>query len=332
MPQKKHRRLWLILNLFISTALIVLSILIVLNRQRIIDQINVWEFHSTAALDALVERAGMNSYGEFLYHASEPTLDGTQNFNSECARIENTVSILGCYTNSKIYIYDVTDPQLYGISEVTAAHETLHAAYDRLNVDEKNKVDVLLETEYAKLQNNPDYTDRMAFYARTEPGDRDNELNSVVGTEVANISPELESYYRQFFTDRQKSVSLYVKYNSVFKKLKQKADALASQLNSLTKTINNLTKQYNANAATLNSDIRVFNAKVNNSGFSSQSEFDEARAVLVERTSILEDARNTVNSDIKQYDSLLAEYNSNAAESNKLYNSIDSTLAPAPSV
>jgi len=332
MLNQKRSKVWIIVNSVICLLLIAASAWVVLNRQFVIDQIAVWQFHSTPQLDALVDRAGMNNHGKFFFLASRPVLDGTQNFNNECARIESTTSILGCYSNNQIFIYDVTDKALDGVREVTATHETLHAIYNRLSTDEKDKIDVLLEAEYKKLQGNKDYADRMAFYARTEPGERDNELHSVVGTEIAKISPELETYYSKYFTNRQDVVALNKKYMSKFIDLKTKANALAAQINDLTSSITTRTNQYNSDAKKLDSDIRAFNLRAKNGDFTSQAQFDAERSVLATRSSELNDVRSSINSDISTYDKLLAEYNSLASESKKLYNSIDSTLAPAPSV
>ncbi len=47
-------------------------------------------------------------------------------------------AILGCYNPSSrdIYIYNVTNSELDGVKEVTAAHEMLHAAWERLSESE----------------------------------------------------------------------------------------------------------------------------------------------------------------------------------------------------
>ncbi len=306
--------------------------LIIVNRQRVVDQITVWQFHSTSEINTLVDRAGMNDNGKFYYLASQPKLDATSDFNNECNRIENVTAILGCYSGSRIYIYDVTNKQLDGVREITATHETLHAVYVRLSTDEQSKVNTLLETEYKKLENNKDYTDRMAFYARTEPGERDNELHSVIGTEIANISPALETYYSKYFSDRQKVVALDIKYNSVFQKLETRANELARQLNTLALSISNDSTQYNADAQVLNDDIVAFNNRAENGQFLSQAQFTSERSVLSDRVVELDAMRTSINNDITNYNSILIEYNSIASESKKLYNSINSTLAPAPSV
>ncbi len=315
-----------------SLVLIAASLLLVANRQYIVDQITVWEYQPTSEIASLVERASLNDTGKFLFYASQPKLDGTQDFNAECERTETVTSILGCYNDNRIYIYDVTDTRLDGIREVTAAHETLHAAYYRFSDAEKDKVNLLIETEYKKLKIDKKFAELMAFYDRTEPGQRDNELFSIIATQVTDIDSQLESYYNRFFYDRQTVVALYEKYSSVFRELEAKADALATQINALASSISERSSQYNTDAKILNSDIASFDARAASGDFISQAQFYAERAVLMERVSELNALRASVSDDITKYYSLLAEYNSIATESTKLNNSIDSTLAPAPSL
>lgn len=320
------------INTVVCLALIGLSLTIIVNRQLVVDQITVWQWQPNSEMDALIDRAGMNDYSKFLFHASRPVLDSTQNFNVECDRIENSTSILGCYSNYRIYIYNVSDKQLDGIREVTSSHEVLHAVYQRLSDQEKTDINVLLEAEYKKIETNKDYSDRMEFYARTEPGERYNELHSVIGTEIANIDPKLETYYKKYFTDRQKVVDLNTKYSSVFANLRNHANALITQMDSLIKSINERTAQYNTDVVTLNKDILAFNAKATSEGFTSQAQFNSERAALTNRVTTLDATSSSIHADVVTYNTILKEYNSIASESKKLYNSIDSTLAPAPSV
>ena len=331
-PQSHSNKFGTIVIIVISCILTAMSLFLVFNRQYVIDQIAVWQYHPTSAVTTLIDRTGVNDYGKFLYLASKPKVDATQSFNNECDRVEKITSILGCYSDYHIYIYDVTDPQLDGIKEVTAAHETLHAAYIRMSLDEKAKVNALVEAEYKKLANNKDLTEMMAFYARTEPGQRGNELHSVIGTEIANISPELEAHYKKYFTDRQKVVNLYNKYISVFQKLSNRASELSDQLKVLAATITTSLAQYNTDAQTLNNDITTFNKRATDGDFSSLSQFYAERNRISSRVADLDVTRTTINADVVKYNATLDEYNSIASESKKLYNSIDSTLAPAPSV
>ena len=140
------------------------------------------------------------------------------------------------------------------------------------------------------------------------------------------------TYYSKYFTDRQKVVALNTKYISVFKNLQNHADELSQQLNSLASSIPIKTSQYNSSVIALNSDIVSFNQRADSNGFTSQAQFNSERTALSVRVAELDTIRAGINDDIANYSSILAEYNSIASESKKLYNSIDSTLAPAPSV
>jgi len=331
LPQKRSKS-GLVISIIVCLFLVFCSTLIVLSRQRIIDQITVWKFNPSSEIANIASRDKMSSYGKFLFYASQPELNSTQTFNSVCNRIENTTSILGCYSNSRIYIYDVTDENLDGVREVTSAHETLHAAYARMSSSDKLKINKLLEAEYKKLENNKSFTDLIAFYDRTEPGERDNELHSVIGTEISKLDPVLETYYKQYFDNRQDVVALYYKYNGVFQSLSDRAKTLSDQLNLLAESITSDSTQYNEGVQVLNVDIEQFNKRATIGDFTSQAQFNSERAVLSSRVDSSDSMRASINDEINKYNLILTEYNSIASQSKKLYNSINSTLAPAPSV
>lgn len=308
------------------------AIVLLLNRHYIVDQITVWQYTPSGEIAALAERGKMNDRGRFYFYASQPSLEDAASFNQKCSRKEQSVAILGCYNGRYIYIYNVTDPKLDGIREVTAAHEMLHAAYDRLSDEDKTKVTSLLEVEYTKLKNDKRYADRMAFYARTEPGERENELHSIIGTEVKHISSELEDYYKRYFSDRNQIVGLHNQYESVFRELQAKADLLVQQLTALGDEIEADTLMYNKEVTRLNEDIQSFNARAENGGFSSEEEFDSTRNSLVDRTNRLDAMRTSINSKVARYDVLRSELQQAASQSEALNKSIDSTLDPAPSI
>lgn len=320
----------------VSLAVIAVSALVALflfvNRQQVIDQVTVWQYQPNSVVAQLASRSSMSGTGKFYFYASRPAVEDAKPFNQDCGRKEASTAILGCYNGQNIYIYNVTNTQLDGIKEVTAAHEMLHAAYARMGSDEKKAVDKLLEAEYDKLKANKDIAERFAFYARTEPGERDNELHSVIGTEIASISPALEEHYKKYFLDRSKVVILHDKYASVFAQLQARSDALSAQLTSLGNKIEQETKAYNAAVSTLNADIVEFNRKANGGGFSSKAEFDSERTSLVARAATLDATRDTINSEITRYNALRDELKSVASQSETLNQSIDSSLSPAPSL
>lgn len=310
----------------------VLAILLFVNRQYVVDQIAVWQFRPSAEIAALVSRSSMSDSGKFYFYASKPSLEAASTFNEKCTDKEESTAVLGCYNGQSIYIYDITDSQLDGIRDVTAAHEMLHAAYLRLSDSERKEVDALVETEYAKLKDDSIFAQRMAFYERAEPGERDNELHSIIGTEVGTISGALEKYYKKYFNDRTKVVALHTKYITVFNTLQQKADQLSAQLTTLGDSIERRSAAYNTNIQQLNTDIKLFNEKASSGGFVSTPTFNAERAGLVARTGVLDAERSAINADVDRYNALRVDLEAVASQSEALNRSIDSSLAPAPSV
>ena len=321
-----------VIGLVIILVSVILALWLLANRQQVLDQVSVWQYQPSSTITQLADRSGMNDTGKFYFYASQPKIEEATAFNKDCGTTETSTAILGCYNGRYIYIYNVTNTQLDGIKETTAAHEMLHAAYGRLSGSDKQYVDKLLEAEYQKLKDNKDFAARMAFYAKTEPGERDNELHSVIGTEVASISPELEQYYTRYFQDRTKVLTLHNNYASVFANLQQQSDTLSAQLTTLGDTINQQTKEYNTDVSTLSADINTFNQRANSGGFSSKAEFDSERAALVARVAQLDQMRETINGEIAQYNALRSQLQTIASESQALNQSIDSSLAPAPSL
>jgi hypothetical protein len=318
--------------LIISLVAMMVTGWLVLNRQLVVDQLSVWQYQPTSSVASLATRADMSDKGRFIFYASQPAVEDSEQFNQNCGRKEQSTAILGCYDGRRIYVYNIVNAQLDGIKEVTAAHEMLHAAYQRMDAAEKTRVDALIEAEYAKLKDNKELADRLAFYARTEPGERDNELHSVIGTEVATISPELEAHYKNYFSDRQATVALHAKYDSVFAGLQAQSAALSAQLTVLGDAIEKGSASYNTAVAQLNQDVANFNSRAASGGFSSRSEFESARSALVARANALNAQRDQINGDVVRYNALRAELSQLAVQTDALNRSIDSSLSPAPSV
>jgi len=321
-----------IVSFIVCTILITGSFFILFFRQRILDQITVWQFRPAQGISILTDRLGLNNNGKLIFYASQPELDSSNHFNEVCNRIEYTTSILGCYSNFRIYIYNVTDVKLDGIREVTAAHEMLHAVFQRMSDAEKTKLGVLLEAEYKKLENDKNFVDLIDFYAQTEPGERINELHSVIGTSVASIDPVLEAHYSQYFSNRQLVVQLYTKYNGVFQDLNDHAKVLMDQLNALSISIPARSSQYNLDVQTLNSDINLFKSRTENHYYASQWQLNVDQSALNVRIDAMNTTMINIKDEINNYKTILTEYNSIASESRKLFDSMDSKLVEAPSV
>lgn len=325
---KSPRILPKLLLIFFLMAFVVF---IFLNRQYVIDQIIVWIYRPSDEATQLAKDAGIDGYGNFLYLASQPAIESPADFNTVCGTVEATTSILGCYSDYRLYILNVTDEKLKGVKEVTAAHEMLHAAYSRIQDDEKIKINALLDAEYQKIKDDKSLKERVAFYEKTEPGQLYNELHSVIGTEVGNIGSELEAYYKKYFSDRSKVVALNARYISVFKELTDRATALSLKLSALSDSINSRSTQYNKDLNTLNTDVADFNQRAQSNSFTSQAQFNSQRSALEARVAAINALRNEINSDTDNYNNLLEEYNSIVLASKKLYDSIDSKKLEAAS-
>ena len=318
----------------ISIVLLGCAVFLLLNQQYVKDQITVWSYKPGDSIQRIEDRIDFTSKGKFYFYATQPEVDGSEKFNSDCPRQEVGNPILGCYTAGRMYVYDVTDTQLDGIEEVTAAHEMLHAAWERMGTKDQTRIGSLLKTQYQTLTSNTDLTERMSYYQRTEPGEFENELHSILGTEIDSLSPELESYYSTYFTDRHKVTALHSKYNTVFTTLKAQSDSLYTELTSLGESIDSRTTQYNADIKMLTTDIQTFNARANNGNFSSVSQFNSERAVLLSRTNTLDAVRQAISSDIDTYNTKYEAYQKLSTQIESLNKSIDSIkdLQPAPSI
>lgn len=296
------------------------------------DAVSYFSYHPTVAIEQIASRDKLTDLGKFYFYADNPGVEASATFSKACDNKESGTAILGCYVNNRIYVYDVTDNRLDGIEEVTAAHELLHAVYQRMSDSDKATVNALVEAEYVKLQKDPTFAERMAYYARTEPGERDNELHSIIGTEVASISPELEAHYKQYFANRAQIVAFHDAYNGAFVKLADQAKSMSKQMDKLNTQITAMSKQYDADVKNLNADIADFNQRAKNGGFSSQSQFNSERQALVSRASSIAAEHTDINNMVDKFNTLRSQYNDIVTQSNDLYKSIDSTLAPAPKV
>jgi hypothetical protein len=149
---------------------------------------------------------------------------------------------------------------------VVAAHEMLHAAYDRLSPWAKKKLNSELEQQVTTL-NNASLNKRLQDYASFEPGARDNELHSILGTEYANLSADLEHYYSQYFQNRAQVVADNQEFNQVFSGLEDEISSLESKISSQesiaqARLQNGNVAGYNAMVGPINELINQYNADI----------------------------------------------------------------------
>ncbi len=288
-------------------------------------------FHPTSQVSSISDRLKLTDRGRDVFYAAQPLIETKTAFNTSCQSAERTAAILGCYYRDHIYLYDIKNAKLDGTLEVTAAHEMLHAAYQRLNWFERQRVDALIQAAYEKVKNDANLKEVMQYYSQAEPGAEVNELHSILGTTVASLGPELESYYAQYFSDRSVVVALNAAYNKVFGDLKQKADELQQKIKSAEPQLKADLASYEFERQQVESDITSFNQQASSGAFRTQASFNAARSALVARVDTLNARRDALNRRVNQYNADVAALNALAVEANDLYQSINGA-EPAGSV
>jgi len=330
-----HGRVVLVvLAILLNVALVLVIAWLVTHRDRVIDQVTVWNYTVPATIAEYAARADLTDGGRFLLYASTPSVSAGRAFDAACSTRQEGVGILGCYlpATRQTHLFDVTDARLDGLEEVVASHEMLHAAWDRMGAAERGALAPLLDAEAAKRTDDKDLTDKLAFYATTEPGERLNELHSILGTEYGSLSPALEKHYALYFSDRTVVVGLHDKSNAVFVDQQRQITNLTTQITALAAGIDADYAAYNAGYDALSTDVANFNARAKSGDFGSQSAFEAERNELLARQSDLDAQYQSIADRHARYDGLVAQLTSLNAEVDALNRSINITPRTPPSL
>lgn len=240
------------------TTLVVLIGLIVtvwIKQQQIVDWWRLRGYTPSAAVAELATEDTMNAYTRHLFYLNRPRLLSTVTaFRQYCPENSNTI-VLGCYhpDQNGIFIYDVQDPTLAGLQQVTAAHEVLHSIYARLSSSQRKTLDIELESYYEHGLTDTNVKAEVTLYKQTEPTAVYDEMSCTFGTEIATLPSDLEAYYAQFFTDRQIIVTYEEQYQVQFTSRQQQIAGYDSQLNTMKKQIDSEESSLNTEDSSLQS-------------------------------------------------------------------------------
>jgi hypothetical protein len=206
-----------------------------LQHDAVLDWVHSRGYTPTRDVSGLADHTTMTPYGKRLFFVNYPAIEEKDTFNKNCPDASHEVAVLGCYRGNRngIHLYHVTDARLAGITEVTAAHEMLHQAFDRLSTSDKKRVSDMLNSYYKNGLTDKNIIDKMASYKKLEPNDMVNEMHSVFGTEVGKLPADLETYYKQYFTDRSKIVAYRDQYVSAFSQRQQQIEDYDKQRDEL---------------------------------------------------------------------------------------------------
>jgi len=285
------------------------------NHQWVSDRAIALQFEPSADIRAYASQATMTPEAEVYYYASQPEVVPAVEFDRYCSREEPGIGVLGCYKlgEKRIYLYDVTDERLAAMEPVIAAHEMLHAVWDRFTDTKKDQLGVLLEDAFAALPDDHPLIERIATYEENDPRSRIPELYALLGTEVSVLPGELEDHYGLYFSDRSRVVAYADEVNSIFSTFSDELGRLVADLEARGDVIDQRKAEYELAAEILGADIAVYNDRVSryNDGedIDGAENFDAERNDLIARQAALRVDQAEIQALIDEHNRLLDELN-----------------------
>jgi len=289
--------------LLISTGLL-------FKRQAVLDWWHLRDYTAPTVVAQLATDDTMTPEGQHLFYVNHPEVTAGSAFGVHCPAGSEKTVVLGCYLSSDngIYIYAVHDSRLSGVEQVTAAHEMLHAAYRRLSGSKRTSVNAMLLDYYQHHLTDQRIKDTLAAYKTAEPNDVVNEMHSIFGTEVANLPPALEAYYKQYFTNRQKVAAYTASYQNEFTSRQTQVESYDTQLKSLKVQIDTGEAALTQQSAALSAE----RSELQTSGSNAQV------AVYNQKVAEYNDLLANTKSQINQYNDIVSKRNALALEEQQL--------------
>lgn len=286
-----------VLGTLLAIVLVSAALFVALRPRVVADWWALRNYEPSPRVAQIADLTAMTPEARTIFYIYDPKIEESEVFNTHCTIREASI-VLGCYNGTSIYVFNVSDPRLAGVQEVTAAHEMLHAAYDRLSDEERERIDGLTNKQFIKLGDERIVTTIKAYRARDESV-VPNELHSILATEVPNLDPELETYYAQYFTDRSKVVALSESYEQVFTDIKNKVERQDAELTLLKADIDSREKQLASRAVSITAE----KSQLDQLSASNKAREYNARVPAYNRSV------EQYNADLAQYRNLIAEYN-----------------------
>ena len=305
-----------IITVLVVTVITLLGLGFYFNHQAIFDFISANTYSPSPEISAIESKIKLTDGAKNVFRASRPSLESREAFNDHCDSYNADVSILGCYTGGHIYLYNITSNELNGVIESTAAHELLHAEWERMSPAEKADISAAINNVY----NDPKYHNLLAEDLATyDESERIEELHSRIGTEIADLPDALESHYAKYFENQDLVVDFYNSYITPFRELSDELDNLSAQLENLNKQIEEKTEIYKNRVDQLSSRIDQFNSCADTVGcFATGSAFYARRNELVAEQKAIDVMYEELNSLVNQYNAIVAEYNENVVRGENL--------------
>lgn len=318
-------------RIFTSSLMLLLTavtVIAAIERQAIFDWLRLRDYQPSAEIMQLASDTTMNEPTKRLFYVYHPALEDRAAFGQNCPSKGEKTIILGCYVNRRgIYLFDVQDSRLAGIEQVTAAHEMLHAAYDRLGSQERAHVNAMVENAYSQVKD--DRVHKTIESYRDAGDDVSNELHSILGTEVRDLPQDLEAYYSRYFSNREKVVEFSESYENEFTRRENEAKSLLAQIESIEAALP--AKRAAIDALEQQLDSQYHELEQERHTIKDASAFNAKVSAYNNQVSTYRQLITDFNRLVEEHNALLAKYNAVALEENELIQAIDSRTSSIPS-
>jgi hypothetical protein len=304
----------------------IVAVLVVGSRyaQDLQDWYQLFQYQAPPQIAKLATATTMTEIGRRLFYVNQPTIESHKSPLNRCKGSEHTV-VLGCYVaGTGIFIQAITDPRLQGVMEVTAAHETLHVAYQRMSLVEQMQIDRQLEAAFTQLQH-PRIKQLIETYKIQDPNVVNSELHSIFGTEVRNITPELERHYRKYFTDRSAIVALSERYEGVFASLQAKTKYLSQQIVTQKPNLEEFARRVKLEGEGVEADRNTIQRQL---ATNPAGDYRAQVAIFNDRVRNFNQLLNQLKEREDAYNQLVNEYNSFTLEEKSLMDSLQNKSSP----
>lgn len=305
-----------------GVVVLCLAVYAALQSTWLMDILKGWGYEPTENMAAIEADLELTDKGRRIFAATRPTVEGSREFNEHCDSHDAEISLLGCYTDGRIYIYEITLAQIAPVNKVTAAHELLHAVWERMSESERHQVTEWLDQVY---QNQREwFEDELEIYDDTE---RTEEIYTRAGTKLADLPDELEAHYAEYFQNRAAIVQFYQDYEAPFLALQTEMEELAEQIREISSEIELGRETYLQDLAELDKKIDRFNTCAETAGcFVSQAEFTRQRQALLAERANLENTRASLNEKITQNNQRIQNYRERQMQLGELNNAMNSNI------
>jgi len=320
MPEKRFSKK--LISLATLSVLVLAGLWALVNRWTIYDHWMSRKYASTKDSSEVLANLGLTSEGDLVYRASLTEVDDKDSFRERCpVQDYEDASVLGCYSNRKIYVLKVDEPKLAGVEEVTAAHELLHAKFERMSASEKEEVATLVEDLRMKSTDKQVSTLVDNYEKNLGAGEAlDNEMFAIYGTQLKDVGLELEGIYSGYFKDRASIVDRYLSYSTEFNELEEAIKNYDARLSNLRSQVEVL----EAELTSLNNELDADKQRIEAS--TSQDQYREAAQVYNTKVEIYNRKVEQVRDIIAQYNELVEKRNQEALSAKSLADKLNANV------